>query len=440
MTKISKKIIWSAIAVLFYLPLAAQQEEEHTRTIIASQPEYAGCFYRNYPATEARDFSQERPEGYQPFYISHYGRHGSRWVSDRIIYDRTKILMEKAARQQVLTPEGKELLEEVRTLFEEAEGRAGELSPRGGREHRGIAERMYRNWPEVFRQKDGKPVRIDSRATVYTRCIYSMINFDERLKELAPELQISRKASKKDLHYMADYSHTGESYKLALGVSDSLARAWIRPERFLGALFNDADFIARIEEPQVAMLDFFHLAADLQAIDRQEMDLFRHFTREEIFTLWKVLDTQTFIEEGPSRRFGKDNRANAINLLENIVRTADEVIAGERDEAATLRFGHESNIVPLFCLMGIGSTDFQEGISKEIAAGGKELDLAARWWNISEICPMATNLQFIFFRNDEGRIKVRVLHNEKDAQLPVEGAPFYDWTVLKTYLEGRIRN
>ena len=47
-------------------------------------PEQLGSIYYAYPApTEA---PAPAPEGYEPFYISHYGRHGSRWMTDDVRY------------------------------------------------------------------------------------------------------------------------------------------------------------------------------------------------------------------------------------------------------------------------------------------------------------------------------------------------------------------
>jgi len=49
---------------------------------------------------------------------------------------------------------------------------------------------------------------------------------------------------------------------------------------------------------------------------------------------------------------------------------------------------------------------------------------------------MGTNVQFIFFRNPEtGDVRVRVLHNERDANLPLAGGPYYPWKELKRYCE-----
>ena len=43
-----------------------------------AQYEKMGGVYYAYPVTETTMLAA--PEGYEPFYISHYGRHGSRWL------------------------------------------------------------------------------------------------------------------------------------------------------------------------------------------------------------------------------------------------------------------------------------------------------------------------------------------------------------------------
>ena len=66
----------------------------------------------------------------------------------------------------------------------------------------------------------------------------------------------------------------------------------------------------------------------------------------------------------------------------------------------------------------------------------ESLDDVAAAWNAHTVTPMGTNVQFIFFRNPEtGDVRVRVLHNERDANLPLAGGPYYPWKELKRYCE-----
>ena len=49
-------------------------------TSFAQTQEQMGGVYYTYPVTEIS--LAEVTEGYEPFYISHYGRHGSRWLTN----------------------------------------------------------------------------------------------------------------------------------------------------------------------------------------------------------------------------------------------------------------------------------------------------------------------------------------------------------------------
>lgn len=49
------------------------------RSQSAPTPEQAGSIYYAYPTPP--EVSTPAPAGYEPFYISHYGRHGSRWMT-----------------------------------------------------------------------------------------------------------------------------------------------------------------------------------------------------------------------------------------------------------------------------------------------------------------------------------------------------------------------
>ena len=50
---------------------------------------------------------------------------------------------------------------------------------------------------------------------------------------------------------------------------------------------------------------------------------------------------------------------------------------------------------------------------------------------------MASNIQFVFYRNAAGEIIIKVMHNEKDVKLPVkEYAPgFYRWEDFYSYYD-----
>ncbi|MBQ2128825.1 MAG: histidine-type phosphatase, partial [Prevotella sp.] len=83
------------------------------------------------------------PEGKHPFYISHYGRHGSRYLINPTEYSRPLEILKAAADAGKLTPLGMDVLRRVKMICDESEGRLGELTPLGGLQHRQIARRMF---------------------------------------------------------------------------------------------------------------------------------------------------------------------------------------------------------------------------------------------------------------------------------------------------------
>ena len=104
--------------ILFALALTTGLMAQTAREEIAANKYLAGSNYLdydNYPATQQLT---PAPKGYVPFYMSHYGRHGSRWLIGKDDYQRVLRPLRKAREQgkgvQHLT------LEEMITYWKEA--------------------------------------------------------------------------------------------------------------------------------------------------------------------------------------------------------------------------------------------------------------------------------------------------------------------------------
>ena len=112
-----------------------------TGTLFAQYEKMGGVYYA-YPVTETE--LAAAPEGYQPFYISHYGRHGSRWMTND---QRYEWICRQFDDTKNLTKLGKDVRRRMAKVWKNAKGNGGKLSPLGARQHRGIARRMYQNFP-----------------------------------------------------------------------------------------------------------------------------------------------------------------------------------------------------------------------------------------------------------------------------------------------------
>ena len=169
---------------------------QQSKIEIASNPLLSASNYLAYPVPVKK--LTPAPEGYKPFYISHYGRHGSRYLIGRRDYDRPYQVLLHADSLGKLTSKGKDVLRKLSVVRSEALGRDGELTLLGALQHKGIAKRMYQNFPEVF----SGHVRVDAKSTVVIRCILSMENALQQLLVLNPDLDIRHDASYHDMYYM----------------------------------------------------------------------------------------------------------------------------------------------------------------------------------------------------------------------------------------------
>ena len=87
-----------------------------------------------YPYTDVEPPAQTPvPDGYTPFHIEHYGRHGSRWLIGHNDYATPVERLTRAERAGKLTPLGRKTLEALRSIEAASERREGELSDKGCR-------------------------------------------------------------------------------------------------------------------------------------------------------------------------------------------------------------------------------------------------------------------------------------------------------------------
>ena len=101
------------------------------------------------------------------------------------------------------------------------------------------------------------------------------------------------------------------------------------------------------------------------------------------------------------------------------MKKAQAAIDGTSDRVADLRFGHDTCIGPLTVLMGINGADRDPEDPNEVK------NCYQSW----ETCK-ASNIQLVFYRNNQADVLVKCLMNGREATLPVPTAtyPYYKWT------------
>lgn len=415
--------LFTLLLVLTVALTATGQQVKHE---ISENKCLSGSNHLAYPGP-----SQERltpaPKGYRPFYISHYGRHGSRYLIGQDEYGVPVSVLERADSLGKLTPLGADVLRRVRLLKEEARGRLGELTPLGAEQHRQIAHRMYERFPEVFRGN----VTVDAKSTVVIRCILSMENELHELLRLNPKLVIKHDASEHDMYYMnlSDPALAAKKMPRRARVAwNDYCKGRVRCMPLMQRLFNDEAYVKYEVDTLDLARRLFKLAGNVQSSPLgREITLYDIFTDDELYGFWQADNASWYIGYGACTLNGGTQPFSQRNLLRNIIHEADSCIALEHP-GATLRFGHETMVLPLTCLLDINGYGLSTGDFGQ---------LEERGWVNYRIFPMGANIQFVFFRKDakDGDVLVKVLLNENEATLPLPSdlAPYYRWSDFKEY-------
>lgn len=369
------------------------------------------------------------PKGYEPFYMSHYGRHGSRWLIGEGDYTTPLNILRDAHEAGKLTAEGEAVLKKLEDFFPTTVKRLGELTTVGERQHHGIGSRLARNFPEIFKAKN---VPIDARSTVVIRCILSMEAECEELAAANPTARIHNDVSE-SLQY---YLNQGWSDRLRQAsregrkVRNQYEQKYSHPERLMKLLFNDQQYVYDNIRASSLMRQLFEVAANMQSHDT-DIELYSLFTDEETYDQWRMRNIGWYLDYAAAPQTGAIMPFSQLNLLKNIIETADTV----RQTQATLRFGHEVCVMPLACLLELG----------QCGAQVENLDTLDRVWRNYRIFPMACNIQLVFYRPKKGKkgdILVKALLNEREMTMPGKpvSGPYYRWDDLRQYYLERINN
>lgn len=407
------------------LSLAAQT----TRKEMYRHLEYTGSNYCSYFGGKTK--LSKAPEGYKPFYISHYGRHGSRYMLSNKAYHETIAILQKADSAGVLTKLGKKTLRKLRVAYADATGRAGELTRLGGRQHEGIAERMYHRFPEVFTRGS----RIQAYSTLVHRCQESMQFFCGRLKHLNHDIDIYQRTDKEDSYFMQfakvdlpDGPLQHEIDSITRHLEDSLYHSVDITPR----LFTDLGWIDRnVKDRYRLTYRFYDIASDMQCVPELKLSFTNLFTKEELYNLWYEGNYGWSVGHG-FMDGTKPRYLNVHNLLRHIMEAADKGLKQDHSNA-TLRFGHDTYVVPLAYLFGF------DGV-RQFPDPAHLRDMPSYYTDF-RVTPMGANIQLIFFRKPgSDDVLVQFMLNEVEKTLPIASdcAPFYHWKDVRAFIERRL--
>ena len=417
-----RNILLTVLAAVLLGAAASAQIKTDARAEVFANIDRSGGVYCPYP--DGQPLPAKAPKGYKPFYLSHIGRHGSRYAIGSTIYTDLYDFWVDAAAKGNLAPEGERIWEAYQELYPRVQYREGKLTLKGQQQHRQIAAQIYRDYPALFKGR----TRAVALSTSSNRVIVSMLCFLDEMRLHDVDFTFDMDYGREYYPVLVPESTDNPAFvprvpfpEEVLKAYDAFSAECVDENAFLQRWFKDPEALAGNKE------DFFFqmrtLVEDFPNLDFPAPEvLCSIFTDEDRFGLWRIQNYSDYLYT--ARAPGIDIR----RCLEMSVTAKDIIDKFEEDTAAgiamRLRFSHDTALMPLISYLGVNGMD-------AVVADPREVE---RYWRNYSV-PMGCNLQIVFFRSKKNPddVLIQVLLNGFQATLPLpEAAPgFYHWADFK---------
>jgi hypothetical protein len=202
--------------------------------------------------------------------------------------------------------------------------------------------------------------------------------------------------------------------------------------KFSSTLDGDGDTqLKSAVDAALALYELYAAAADMRA--EVSADFTRYLAPAQAAVFAASDDVLAFYAKGPGiAENGAVNFAMARLLLDDFLAEVDAIARGDLSHAAKLRFAHAEIVIPMAAILGLPGMAQQT--PRAVMASH-----ANNPWRGDLVAPMAANLQWDVYRNDAGRLLVRMLYNEKETDFKpacdgarlAPGSHFYEYAGLR---------
>lgn len=394
-------------------------------TLVAADPTAT-----NYPAADCQgslkpypvpEKSFVYPDSLTPVYISHVGRHGSRYPAGPAHSRALQRALQRADSAKTITPLGRKLLALTDYVIAESNNRWGALDSLGMAEQRGIASRMFMNFPQPFRSGT-----VNALSSYSPRSMMSMFSFVHQLDRLDNSIEVITSTGRQNSKLMRpfDVSDDYKEFRSVNGwkvvyddyVAQSVPVAAI--ERVLGEDYPYGD----TDPKELAMVEYY-LIAGLSAMS-VEANALDYFTEAEYNALWSAFNLRQYLQR-VATTISSVPADIASDLVLDIIARTDGFIGGSNPATVDLRFGHAETVLPLLSLLRLPGCYYLTNY----------FDTVAMNWRDFEIVPMAANLQMVLFKSAKGEYYVMFGLNERPVTLiPNDTRTVIPWGEARDYM------
>lgn len=389
------------------------------------------------------------PKGYEAFYISHYGRHGSRYPYTASVATALLDMLHEAGEKENLSEYGNGLMARLELFMEKAGNHIGELTDLGRQQQYRLAGEMAERYPQAFR----KGAVVTAQASSSPRSILSMASFCTALARKYPSIRIDQFQGFAETQATAPNMGRNPLRIKGPGLGNPYREspAEFMQRRFpeftetvLGKMFRDPYAALGDRDVQYLMDHIYMLIGGMNSLpDGVRMDFSDIATPETLARMWELDNYQRFCEYIVYT-------ASCCSVFKDIIERADarlallDSAAGKlegraegRAEGADLRFGHDHVLMSLLMIADIDSFG-------ELPENPDELGHVFQTFR----SPMAANLHFVFYRPKNGRGPIltglslngqpaRLSALDKELGISPDESGFYRWDDVKAWFEKR---
>ena len=389
------------------------------------------------------------PKGYEAFYISHYGRHGSRYPYTATVATALLDMLHEAGEKENLSEYGSGLMARLELFMEKAGNHIGELTDLGRQQQYRLAGEMAERYPQAFR----KGAVVTAQASSSPRSILSMASFCTALARKYPSIRIDQFQGFAETQATAPNMGRNPLRIKGPGLGNPYREspAEFMQRRFpeftetvLGKMFRDPYAALGDRDVQYLMDHIYMLIGGMNSLpDGVRMDFSDIATPETLARMWELDNYQRFCEyivyTASCCSVFKDiiERADARLALLDSAAGKHEGRADGRAEGADLRFGHDHVLMSLLMIADIDSFG-------ELPENPDELGHVFQTFR----SPMAANLHFVFYRPKNGRGPIltglslngqpaRLSALDKELGISPDESAVYRWDDVKAWFGKR---
>ena len=387
-----------------------------------------------YPTPQQSNQDTDAPEGYRPVMIQHVARHGSRGLSSSDDEDLLYQLWQYAKERDELTPLGEQLGPQLEEMIRVHEALGfGQITELGRQEHIHQAKRLIERLGPLFEDTD-RPILISHSGRL--RAAQSGDAFIAGLLEAMPGLEnqlTPAYASPTTLYFHSaegspDYLDYEENDPQLAAVLEGLYAQPDVQEAYravLLALFSpelvdtlergDLEFVASadpeetlssVEDAVEALYGLLTISSNLSSEGNFDFEPF--FTQDQLEVIANLDDTDSFYGRGPGFA-GRDVTYRAADAL--FAEMLSQANQTPLDTLASFRFTHSQVMMPVTTWLRMPNA--WPGATAEAP-----FHFDTHGWRSALISPMAANLQWEIWEDDEGHRLVHMLYNEKPEAFP----------------------